>query len=100
MSVKEVVPSEFPLEPLAHPTIADVAAIAGVSIKTASRVMNGSEQVSGETAEKVKKAANLVGYRSNRIARELRIGSLSNLVGMIISDLANPFYAGLAAGAE
>lgn len=100
MSVKEVAPSEFPLEPLAHPTLADVAAIAGVSIKTASRVMNGSEQVSGETAEKVKKAANLVGYRSNRIARELRIGSLSNLVGMIISDLANPFYAGLAAGAE
>jgi LacI family transcriptional regulator len=48
----------------------------------------------------VKKAANLVGYRSNRIARELRVGSLSNLVGMIISDLANPFYAGLAAGAE
>lgn len=98
--MKEVAPSEFPLEPLAHPTLADVAAIAGVSIKTASRVMNGSEQVSGETAEKVKKAANLVGYRSNRIARELRIGSLSNLVGMIISDLANPFYAGLAAGAE
>ena len=100
MSVKEVAPSKFPLEPLAHPTLADVAAIAGVSIKTASRVMNGSEQVSGETAEKVKKAANLVGYRSNRIARELRIGSLSNLVGMIISDLANPFYACLAAGAE
>jgi len=100
MSVKEIVSSDFPVEPLAHPTLADVAAIAGVSIKTASRVMNGSEQVSGKTAEKVKKAANLVGYRSNRIARELRIGSLSNLVGMIISDLANPFYAGLAAGAE
>ena len=86
--------------PLAHPTLADVAAISGVSIKTASRVMNGSEQVSQDTADKVKKAANLVGYRSNRIARELRVGSLSNLVGMIISDLANPFYAGLAAGAE
>jgi len=86
--------------PLAHPTLADVAAISGVSIKTASRVMNGSEQVSQKTADKVKKAAILVGYRSNRIARELRVGSLSNLVGMIISDLANPFYAGLAAGAE
>jgi LacI family transcriptional regulator len=86
--------------PLAHPTLADVAAISGVSIKTASRVMNGSKQVSQDTADKVKKAANLVGYRSNRIARELRVGSLSNLVGMIISDLANPFYAGLAAGAE
>ena len=77
MSVKEKVSSEFPIQPLAHPTLADVAAIAGVSIKTASRVMNGSEQVSGETAERVKKAANLVGYRSNRIARELRVGSLN-----------------------
>lgn len=81
--------------PLAHPTLADVAAISGVSIKTASRVMNGSEQVSQDTADKVKKAANLVGYRSNRIARELRVGSLSNLVGMIISDLANPFMQDL-----
>ncbi len=88
------------IDPLAHPTLADVAAVSGVSIKTASRVMNGSQQVSSATAERVKKAATLLGYRSNRIARELRVGSLSNLVGMVISDLANPFYAGLAAGAE
>jgi LacI family transcriptional regulator len=100
MKVSELNPAKEINDPLAHPTLADVAAISGVSIKTASRVMNGSEQVSQDTADKVKKAANLVGYRSNRIARELRVGSLSNLVGMIISDLANPFYAGLAAGAE
>lgn len=99
-SLKEVQTVNEQSQPLAHPTLADVAAISGVSIKTASRVMNGSTQVSGVTAERVKKAANLVGYRSNRIARELRVGSLSNLVGMVISDLANPFYAGLAAGAE
>ncbi len=100
MKVSEILPSSDLNHPLAHPTLADVAAISGVSIKTASRVMNGSEQVSQVTADKVKKAAHLVGYRSNRIARELRVGSLSNLVGMVISDLANPFYAGLAAGAE
>ena len=100
MKVNELTPANDLKHPLAHPTLADVAAISGVSIKTASRVMNGSEQVSQDTADKVKKAANLVGYRSNRIARELRVGSLSNLVGMVISDLANPFYAGLAAGAE
>lgn len=99
-TMKQVRPVEQASPPLAHPTLADVAAISGVSIKTASRVMNGSDQVSGDTAERVKKAATLVGYRSNRIARELRVGSLSNLVGMVISDLANPFYAGLAAGAE
>ena len=83
-----------------HPRLADVAAIAGVSIKTASRVINGSDDVATQTVARVKKAADLVGYRSNRIARELRSGALSNLVGMVISDLANPFYAGLAAGAE
>lgn len=85
---------------ISHPTLSDVAAIAGVSIKTASRVLNDSTNVAPDTAEKVKKAAALVGYRSNRIARELRGGSLSNLIGLVISDLANPFYAGLASGAE
>jgi LacI family transcriptional regulator len=83
-----------------HPTLADIAAIAGVSVKTASRAMNELDRVSPLTLEKVKKAAELVGYRSNRLARELRVGALSNLVGMVISDLANPFYAGMAAGAE
>ena len=88
------------ITPVSHPTLSDVAAIAGVSIKTASRVLNESTNVAPDTAEKVKKAATLVGYRSNRIARELRGGSLSNLIGLVISDLANPFYAGLASGAE
>ena len=96
--MRNVVTESF--EPVAHPTLADVAAIAGVSIKTASRVLNDSVNVAPDTAEKVRKAASLVGYRSNRIARELRGGALSNLIGMVISDLANPFYAGLAAGAE
>ncbi len=86
--------------PAPHPTLADVASIAGVSIKTASRVLNDSINVAPETAEKVRQAAAQIGYRSNRIARELRGGALSNLIGMVISDLANPFYAGLAAGAE
>jgi LacI family transcriptional regulator len=86
--------------PTPHPTLADVASIAGVSIKTASRVLNDSVNVAPETAARVRQAATQVGYRSNRIARELRGGSLSNLIGMVISDLTNPFYAGLAAGTE
>lgn len=86
--------------PLPHPTLADVAAIAGVSVKTASRAINDLDNVSSSTLDKVKKAADLVGYRSNRIARELRVGTLSNLVGMVISDLSNPFYAGMASGVE
>lgn len=86
--------------PTPHPTLADVAAIAGVSVKTASRAINELDNVSALTLDKVKKAAELVGYRSNRIARELRVGALSNLVGMVISDLSNPFYAGMASGVE
>lgn len=83
-----------------HPTLADVAAVAGVSIKTASRVLNDQANVTVKTATKVREAANLLGYRTNAIARELRGGHMSNLVGMVISDLFNPFYAGLASGAE
>ena len=45
--------------PSLHPTLADVAAIAGVSIKTASRVLNDSVNVAPQTAEKVRKAASL-----------------------------------------
>lgn len=91
--------SEQP-ELVAHPTLADVAALAGVSIKTASRVVNDQPNVTPRTAAKVREAASLLGYRTNAIARELRGGPMSNLVGMIISDLANPFYSGLASGAE
>jgi LacI family transcriptional regulator len=86
--------------PTPHPTLADVAAIAGVSVKTASRALNDLNSVSAATLERVKKAAEILGYRSNRIARELRIGALSNLVGMVIPDLSNPFYAGMASAVE
>ena len=50
--------------PAPHPTLADVASIAGVSIKTASRVLNDSINVAPETAEKVRQAAAQIGYRS------------------------------------
>ena len=84
----------------AHPTLVQVAAVAGVSLKTASRVFSGSAEVAPVTVRKVKLAAELVGYRSNLIARELRSKAPSKLIGMVISDLGNPFYAGMAAGAE
>ena len=85
---------------VSHPKLSDVAALAGVSIKTVSRVLNDAPSVAPETVQRVQESISLLGYRSNVIARELRGGGLSNLVGMVISDLGNPFYAGLAAGAE
>ncbi len=84
----------------ARPTLRQVAAAAGVSLKTASRVLNGHPHVTEATATRVRQAADQLGFRLNRIARELRAGATSTSVGLIISDLANPFYSRIARGAE
>jgi LacI family transcriptional regulator len=83
-----------------RPTLREVAALSGVSLKTASRVLNGEPHVSPATADKVRIAAQRLGFRRNAIARDLRAGARSSLVGLIISDLANPFYSRVARGAE
>ncbi|MGA8112405.1 MAG: LacI family DNA-binding transcriptional regulator [Actinocatenispora sp.] len=85
---------------VARPTLRQVAAEAGVSLKTASRVLNGHPHVTEATSERVRKAADRLGFRLNRIARELRTGATSTSVGLIISDLANPFYSRIARGAD
>lgn len=78
----------------------DVARLAGVGLKTASRVLNGEPHVSPATAEKVMVAAGRLGFRPNGIARDLRRGARSTAVGLIISDVGNPFYARLTRGVE
>jgi LacI family transcriptional regulator len=83
-----------------RPTLVDVARLAGVSLKTASRVLNGEPHVAERTAQKVHTAAGQLGFRPNVIARELKQGARSTAVGLIISDVANPFYGRLARGAE
>lgn len=83
-----------------RPTLRQVAALSGVSLKTASRVMNGEQYVAEATAAKVQAAAAQLGFRRNTIARELRSGARSSSIGLIIGDLANPFYSRLARGAE
>ncbi len=83
-----------------RPTLRQVAALSGVSLKTASRVLNGEAHVSDATAGKVRAAAEQLGFRRNAIARDLRAGARSSLVGLIIGDLANPFYSRVARGAE
>jgi LacI family transcriptional regulator len=83
-----------------RPTLRQVAALSGVSLKTASRVLNGEPYVSEATARKVLDAAVQLGFRRNAIARELRAGARSSSVGLIIGDVANPFYARIARGAE
>lgn len=80
-------------------TVLDVARTAGVSRATVSLVLRGSELVKKETATRVRQAMQEVGYVYNRAAANLRT-SRTNLVGMIMSDLKNPFFSELAVGIE
>ena len=80
-------------------TIIDVARAAGVSKSTVSLVLQGSPRIRPETAEKVQAAFHRLGYVYNRGAANLR-SARSNVVGMVINDLANPFFAELAIGIE
>jgi LacI family transcriptional regulator len=79
-------------------TIYDVAALAGVSPATVSRVLNGTA-VSPERAQKVKDAARALGFRPNRMARTLRKGG-SEVIALVIPDVENSFFTALARGVE
>jgi len=80
-------------------TVIDIARHAGVSKSTVSFVLQGSPLVKAATRAKVAASIEALGYVYNRRAANLR-GAPSNLVGMIINDLANPFFAEMAVGIE
>lgn len=75
----------------------DVARHAGVSIKTVSRVINNEPNVQQALVERVLKAVAELGFRRNHLARTLRSGQSTATIGLIIEDLANPFYSTIAA---
>ncbi|PZU20828.1 MAG: LacI family transcriptional regulator [Shinella sp.] len=79
-------------------TIDDVAKVAGVSRSTVSLVLRNSDLVAERTSIIVREAADRIGYVYNRTAA-IR-ARLSNLVGIIIPDLTNPFFAELTAGVD
>jgi LacI family transcriptional regulator len=83
-----------------RPTLAVVAEAAGVSLKTASRVLNREPNVAATTRERVLDAAASLGFRRNAVAADLARGGFSRLVGFITGDLANEFYSALASGIE
>jgi LacI family transcriptional regulator len=83
-----------------RPTMTDVAAAAGVSLKTVSRVVNGEPGVTPATAARVRAAIELLGFRRNDVARALRRGQRFRMLGLVIEDVANPFYSAIARGAE
>src|ERR1035437_5717802 len=84
-----------------RPTMRDVAHAAGVSVMTVSRVVNGEPSVLPDTAARVEHAIRRLGYRRNEAARLLRgKGQLTGTIGLLIDDLANPFFAALAAAGQ
>ncbi|MFM8322903.1 MAG: LacI family DNA-binding transcriptional regulator [Chloroflexota bacterium] len=80
-------------------TLKEVAAYAGVSIKTVSNVVNDWPYVSEETRQKVLEAIQAVGYRPNQAARSLVTGK-TRTVGVLIPDIANPFFGAAIRGCE
>lgn len=78
----------------------DVARVAGVSLKTVSRVVNGEPGVHPSTAQRVRSAIDQLGFRRNLGARNLRRGSSTGTLGLVVEDIANPFYSALNRAVE
>ena len=82
-----------------HPTLRDVARLAGVSHQTVSRVINGSEDVLPETRANVEAAIKQLGYRPNAIARSMARGQTHTLA-CISPNLTDYTFASVIEGAE
>lgn len=81
------------------PTIHDVALRSGVSVTTVSRVINNRGYISEETRRKVLTTMDELNYQPNEIARSL-LKKQSNLIGLIIPAVSNPFFSQMAASIE
>ncbi|GAA3490874.1 LacI family DNA-binding transcriptional regulator [Streptomyces cremeus] len=82
-----------------RPTMKDVAARAGVGLKTVSRVVNAEPGVTPDTERRVKEAIDALGFRRNDSARVLRKGRTAS-IGLVLEDLADPFYGPLNRAVE
>jgi LacI family transcriptional regulator len=82
-----------------RPTMKDVAAHAGVGLKTVSRVVNNEPGVAEQMADRVRSSIAELGFRRNDGARLLRQGHTSS-IGLIMEDIGDPFYSALSRAAE
>jgi LacI family transcriptional regulator len=97
-----------PLAPLRAPsplsaraTMRDVAALAGVSLKTVSRVVNGAPTVDAGLASRVRRAAVQLNYRHNMTASNLRRGDRrSFMIGLMLEDVSNPYSSSIYRAVE
>jgi len=80
-------------------TIRDVAEKAKVSVATVSHVINGTRKVAPKTTERILRAMKELNYHPNAVARSLRTRS-TKVIGVLVSDITNPFFASVVRGAE
>lgn len=81
------------------PSVREVAEVAGVSVGTVSHFLNHRDKVSDETAARVERAIETLGFVPNGAARQLRAGRSQSL-GLVVLDAGNPFFMDVAQGAE
>ena len=79
--------------------LSDVAGVAGVSLRTASRVLNDDPRVAATTRERVRIAMRELSFQPNAMARSLRSGS-DTTIGLIVESISDPFFAGLTDAVE
>lgn len=77
----------------------EIAQLAGVSLGTVSHVLNGTAKVRDPLRERVMAAVKSCGYQPSQLARGLRRDK-TNIIAMIVPDIANPFFPGVVRGAE
>ncbi|MBM7568766.1 substrate-binding domain-containing protein [Paenibacillus sacheonensis] len=82
-----------------QPKIKDVARLAGVSVTTVSRVLNGEKYVKDDLKHKVNLAIEELGYAPSHIARSL-VRNKTNLIGVIVPDITSSFYATILSSIE
>lgn len=98
-SASEGVDAGSRVNPTARPTLKDVARAAGVGAGTVSRVLNGRDKVSADSRARVLAAIQQLGYWPDAAAGALRRGT-SGSIGLLVEDVADPFYSQLNATIE
>ncbi|MBE0636008.1 LacI family DNA-binding transcriptional regulator [Candidatus Bipolaricaulota bacterium] len=78
-------------------TIKDIAKELGISASTVSRALSDSPLVNADTKRAILEVAKRLGYQRNELARALVMGS-SGAVGLLVPDITNPFFSGIARG--
>ena len=99
--VTPLAPLQAPSALSARATMRDVAALAGVSLKTVSRVVNGAPTVDAGLAARVRRAAAQLNYRHNMTASNLRRGDRrSFMIGLMLEDISNPYSSSIYRAVE